>query len=61
MIKRLPLSVYAVGVLVAWAIVLFVVSQFSPTNFETAIVLCTGFFLGVLYMYLRIRVSHLDK
>jgi hypothetical protein len=61
MIKRFPIWVYVIGVLVPWAIVLFAVSQLSPVNLTTTIALCAGFLLGMLYMYLRMRVSHLDK
>ena len=58
---RLPLRTYVIIVLIVWVIVLFIVSRLSPLNLMTAVILGIGFFLGMLYMYLRMRVSHLDK
>ncbi len=57
----LPLWGYVIMVIIVWAIVLFVVSQLIPAKFIVAVGICAGFFISMRYMYLRMRVSHLEK
>jgi hypothetical protein len=55
--KRFPLFVYVVGVAVAWTVVLGI-AWFTggPTRFNTFALVCFGFALGMLAMYIAVHV-----
>jgi uncharacterized membrane protein YdfJ with MMPL/SSD domain len=56
--KKYPLYIYVIGVAVAWAIVLTLSwFGFIWKPFRDVVAVCVGFALGMLYMYLRIRVN----
>jgi hypothetical protein len=56
-VKRVPLIVYVIGVAIAWAVVLGL-SWFigGPARFNTFILVCLGFWLGMLAMYIAVHV-----
>lgn len=60
MIKRFPLWVYVVATVVAWAIVLFAVSQLRPAELTTVFGVGAGFYLGLLAMYIAVHVYRTD-
>ena len=58
--KRFPLRIYIVGTVIAWAIVFFVVSQLRPAKLIDAFSVGTGFYLGLLAMYIAMHVYRTD-
>lgn len=56
-LARPPLTRYVVGVLIAWAIVLCLARFIGgEERFTTVALLCTGFFLGMLAMYIAVHL-----
>jgi peptidoglycan/LPS O-acetylase OafA/YrhL len=55
--KRFPLIVYVIGVAVVWAVILSVM-WFSGdiARFQTFALVCLGFALGMLAMYIAVHV-----
>ena len=55
--KRLPRIVYVIGVAVVWAVILGVM-WFSGdiARFQTFALICFGFALGMLAMYIAVKV-----
>ena len=56
-IKRVPLIVYVIGVAIVWAVVLGL-GWFigGPARFNTFALVCLGFALGMLAMYIAVHV-----
>ena len=55
--NRLPLIVYIIGVAIAWAIVLGLAWFIGgPARFNTLVLVCLGFWLGMLAMYIAVHV-----
>ncbi len=56
-IKRFPLSVYVIGVAVVWAVLLAVLWFLGDiARFQTFALVCLGFALGMLAMYIAVHV-----
>ncbi len=56
-IKRFPLIVYVIAVAVVWAILLAVMWFLGDiARFQTFAVLCLGFGLGMIAMYIAVHV-----
>ncbi len=56
-IKRVPLIVYVIGVAIAWAVVLGLAWFIGgPARFNTFVLVCLGFTLGMLAMYIAVHV-----
>ena len=47
---------YVIGVAVVWAVILGVMWFVSPANFATFALICSGFALGMLAMYIAVHV-----
>jgi len=55
--NRLPLIVYVIGVAIVWAVVLGVAWLIGgPAQFNTLTLVCLGFALGMLAMYIAVHV-----
>ena len=55
--KRLPLIVYVIGVAVVWAVLLGVMWFLGDiARFQTFALVCLGFALGMLAMYIAMHV-----
>ena len=55
--KRLPLIVYVIGVAIAWAVVLGLAWFIGGlAQFSTFALVCVGFALGMLSMYIAVHV-----
>jgi peptidoglycan/LPS O-acetylase OafA/YrhL len=55
--NRLPLSVYVIGVAIVWAIILGVMWFLGDiARFQTFALVCLGFALGMLAMYIAVHV-----
>jgi hypothetical protein len=55
--NRYPLFVYVIGVAIAWAIVLFAARLTGgPAAFNTLALVCLGFAVGMLAMYIAVHV-----
>ena len=55
--NRFPLIVYVIGVAIAWAVVLGLAwFMGAPARFNTFALLCLGFALGMLAMYIAVHV-----
>jgi len=55
--KRFPLSVYAIGVAVVWAVILSAMWFLGDiARFQTFALICLGFALGMLAMYIGVHV-----
>lgn len=55
--NRFPLIVYVIGVAIAWAVVLGLASFIGgPARFNTFALVCLGFALGTLSMYIAVHV-----
>ena len=58
--KRFPLIVYVIGVAVVWAVILgFMWSLGDVARFHTFGLVCIGFALGMLAMYIAVHVYKL--
>jgi len=56
-IKRFPLIVYVIGVAVVWAVILGVMWFLgNMARFQTFALVCLGFALGMLAMYIAVHV-----
>jgi len=56
-IKRFPLIVYVIGVAVVWAVILGVMWFLGDiARFQTFALVCLGFALGMLAMYIAVHV-----
>jgi hypothetical protein len=56
-IKRFPLIVYVIGVAVVWAILLAVMWFLGDmARFQTFALVCLGFALGMIAMYIAVHV-----
>ena len=56
-IKRVPLIVYVIGVAVVWAVVLGIAWFIGgPARFNAFALVCLGFALGMLAMYIAVHV-----
>ncbi len=56
-IKRFPLIVYVIGVAVVWAVILGVMWFLGDmARFQTFALVCFGFALGMLAMYIAVHV-----
>jgi hypothetical protein len=55
--NKRPLHVYVIGVAVVWAIILGL-SWFAaiPTRFDELVLVCAGFGLGMLAMYIAVHL-----
>ena len=55
--NKRPLYIYVIGVAVVWAIILGL-SWFAviPTPFSELVVVCAGFALGMLAMYIAVHL-----
>jgi len=55
--KRLPIIVYVIGVTVVWAVLLAVMWFLGDiARFQTFALVCLGFALGMLAMYIAVHV-----
>ena len=55
--NRFPLSVYVIGVAVVWAVILGVMWFLGDiARFQTFALVCLGFALGMLAMYIAVHV-----
>jgi peptidoglycan/LPS O-acetylase OafA/YrhL len=55
--NRFPLIVYVIGVAVVWAVILGVMWFFGDiARFQTFALVCLGFALGMLAMYIAVHV-----
>jgi hypothetical protein len=55
--KRVPLIVYVIGVAVVWAVILGVMWFLGGiARFQTFALICLGFALGMLAMYIAVHV-----
>jgi hypothetical protein len=55
--NRFPLFVYVIGVVVAWAVVLGLARFIGgPARLQTYALICGGFALGMLAMYIAVHV-----
>ncbi len=55
--KRVPLIVYVIGVAIVWAVVLGLAGFIGgPASFNTLALVCLGFALGMLAMYIAVHV-----
>ena len=55
--KRFPLTVYIIGVAVVWAVLLAVMWFLGDiARFQTFALVCLGFMLGMLAMYIAVHV-----
>ena len=55
--NRVPLIVYPIGVAVVWAVVLGLARFIGgPARFNTFALVCAGFALGTLAMYIAVHV-----
>ena len=55
--KRVPLIVYVIGVALVWAVVLGLAWFIGgPARFNTFALVCLGFALGMLAMYIAVHV-----
>jgi peptidoglycan/LPS O-acetylase OafA/YrhL len=55
--KRFPLIVYVIGVAVVWAVLLVVMWFLGDiARFQTFALVCLGFALGMLAMYIAVHV-----
>ncbi len=56
-IKRVPLIVYVIAVAIVWAVVLGLAWFIGgPARFNTFALVCLGFALGMLAMYIAVHV-----
>ena len=56
-IKRVPLIVYVIGVAVVWAVVLGLAWFIGgPASFNTLALVCIGYALGMLAMYIAVHI-----
>jgi peptidoglycan/LPS O-acetylase OafA/YrhL len=56
-IKRFPLIVYVIGVAVAWTVILGALWFLGDiARFQTFALVCLGFALGMLAMYIAVHV-----
>ena len=56
-IKRFPLIVYVIGVAVVWAVILGALWFLGDiARFQTFALVCLGFALGMLAMYIAVHV-----
>ena len=52
-----PLYVYVIAVVIVWAILLAAAWLWStPAHFAAVSMVCTGFFLGMLAMYIAVHL-----
>jgi len=54
--RSTPLYVYMIGVAVAWAIILGGIWFWDVARFHTFAILCAGFFIGMLAMYIAVHL-----
>ena len=55
--KRVPLIVYVIGVAIVWAIILGVMWFLGDiARFQTFALICLGFALGMIAMYIAVHV-----
>ena len=51
-----PLYIYVIAIAVVWAALLCAMWLLDPARFPTVIHVCSGFFLGMLAMYIAAHV-----
>jgi len=56
-LTKLPLTRYVIGVLIVWTIILCLAWFLAgEEHFKTMTLLCTGFLLGMLAMYIAVHL-----
>ena len=53
--QKRPLYVYVIGAAIVWAFVFCVVRFLDPARFPVVAPICSGFFLGMLAMYIAVH------